>query len=80
MTSLIERERLIRVSDKVTYHTQRLQAVQQIVIDHLRANNTITVGELRDRLGVSRKYALALLEHFDNIAFTKRDGDGHVMR
>jgi len=80
MTCLIERERVVRLSEKVTYHREHLQAVREIVTAHLRTNENIMVGELRDKLAVSRKYALALLEHFDNIGFTKREGDKHVMR
>ena len=38
----------------------------------------LTVAELRDRLGVSRKYSLALLEHFDSIHLTRREGEKHV--
>ncbi len=80
MTCLIEQERLVRISEKVTYHAEHLQTVHKFVAEHLRANQSITVGELRDRLGISRKYALALLEHFDNIGFTRREGDKHVVR
>jgi selenocysteine-specific elongation factor len=80
MTCLIERERLVRLNEKVTYHEDSLSGVREIVAEHLRSNRSITVGELRDKLGVSRKYALALLEHFDTIGFTKREGDKHVLR
>jgi selenocysteine-specific elongation factor len=39
-----------------------------------------TAAELRDALGVSRKYAIPLLEHFDAHGFTKRVGDLRVLR
>jgi selenocysteine-specific elongation factor len=80
MTSLIEEEQLVRLTDKVTYHSDNLRIVQDMVVGHLKANPSIAVGELRDKLGVSRKYALALLEYFDNIGLTKREGDKHVAR
>ena len=35
---------------------------------------------LRDRFGTSRKYALAVLEHFDAIGFTRREGDVRRLR
>jgi selenocysteine-specific elongation factor len=80
MTCLVEQERLVRLSDKVTYHSDNLKMVQDMVARHLKANPSIAVAELRDKLGVSRKYALALLEYFDNIGLTKREGDRHVAR
>ncbi len=79
MTSLIERERLFRLDEKVTYHKDHLEAAQQIVTDRIRAGGGLTVAELRDQLGVSRKYALALLEYLDNLGLTRREGDRHVM-
>ena len=39
-----------------------------------------TAAELRDALGVSRKYAIPLLEHFDSQGFTKRAGDLRMLR
>jgi len=38
-------------------------------------NGQVTAAEVRDLLGTSRKYALALLEHLDTIGVTIRDGD-----
>ena len=79
MDSLVEQEHLVRLSEKVTYHRECVQEVREIVEEHIRENQGITVGELRDRLGVSRKYALAILEYFDKIRLTERDGDKHVI-
>ena len=39
----------------------------------------ITVAVLRDQLGTSRKYALAVLEHFDATRLTRRVGDKRVL-
>jgi len=39
-----------------------------------------TMSQLRETLGTSRKYALPLLEHFDSIGFTIRDGDLRRLR
>jgi selenocysteine-specific elongation factor len=39
-----------------------------------------TAAELRDAIGVSRKFAIPLLEHFDAQGFTKRVGDLRTLR
>jgi selenocysteine-specific elongation factor len=39
-----------------------------------------TAAELRDALGVSRKFAIPLLEYFDAQGFTKRAGDVRTLR
>ncbi len=43
------------------------------------ANEQLTVRQLRDRLGTSRKYVLAFLEHLDARAVTRRVGEVRVL-
>jgi selenocysteine-specific elongation factor len=44
------------------------------------AGDGITVSAFREQLGTSRKYALPLLEHFDQRGITRRDGDRRFPR
>ena len=44
------------------------------------ATGEVTIAQLRDELGTSRKFAQALLEHFDGEKVTRRVGDEHVLR
>ena len=39
----------------------------------------VTLGEYRNLLNTSRKYAVALLEHFDRKGFTRKTGDVRVL-
>jgi len=39
----------------------------------------VLTKDYRDRLGVSRKYAMFLLEHFDKMGITKMVGEGRVL-
>ena len=80
MTALIDQGKLVRLGEKVTYHTKHLEAARQAVSDLIGKNNGITAGELRDAMGVSRKYAIALLEYFDDQQFTRRVGEKRVLR
>ena len=45
------------------------------MIGLLREKGEITVGEIRDLLQTSRKFALPLLEYFDREKITRRVGD-----
>jgi selenocysteine-specific elongation factor len=45
-----------------------------------RSGGAVTLAQLRDELGTSRKFAQALLEHFDGAKVTRRVGDAHVLR
>lgn len=51
---------------------------KEAVLKVLNDRGEITVAEVRDLLNTSRKYALPLLEHFDEIGFTKRIGDKRI--
>ena len=56
-------------------YTRWLCAIGQMLTEQDR----VTVGELRDRLRTSRKYALAFLEHLDARSVTRRVGDARVL-
>ena len=64
-----------QVSADVVFEAPAYQAIVKIVLDAITATGGITVGDLRDRLGASRKYALAFLEHLDRMGITRREGD-----
>jgi selenocysteine-specific elongation factor len=56
-------------------------AYDELVAETLRlidAEGTITLARFRDRFDTSRKYAQAVLEHFDQQHLTRRVGDARV--
>jgi selenocysteine-specific elongation factor len=73
--------RAIRVSKALHYHPDVLADVRRRVIalagEH---GGAITLAQLRDALGTSRKFAQALLEHLDAEKVTIRRDDEHVVR
>src|SRR5207237_3259470 len=73
--------RAVRVSKALHYHPDVLTDIRRRVIalaaDH---GGAVTLAQVRDELGTSRKFAQALLEHFDSEKVTLRRGDEHVLR
>lgn len=80
MNGLLDSGILVRLDDKVTYHTESLEKAKTATVEYISNKGSITAAELRDLLGVSRKYAIPLLEYFDSISLTKRVGDQRVLR
>jgi len=80
LLALIEEGRLIKVSDDVLFDAQAYAEMERRVVSHLKERGSITVAEVRDLLGTSRKYALGLLEELDRRRVTKRIGDARVLR
>lgn len=79
LTALVEQGILVRLSDKVTYHARHLKAMRDTVREQITKRGSLSVAELRDVTGVSRKYTLAIMEYFDATDFTRRDGDARVL-
>ena len=71
----------VRVSRTLHYHRDILDELQaRVVALAERGGGAVTLAQLRDELGTSRKFAQALLEHFDSEKVTLRRGDQHVLR
>jgi selenocysteine-specific elongation factor len=71
---------VVRVKPSLYYHRSGLQEAQRRVVELCARDGAVTIARLRDELGTSRKYAQALLEHFDGERVTRRRGDEHVLR
>jgi selenocysteine-specific elongation factor len=73
--------RAIRVSKTLHYHPEVLENVKQRVLRiAAERDGAVTLAQLRDELGTSRKFAQALLEHLDSERVTVRRGDAHYVR
>jgi len=68
------------VSDDVAFTRDAYESAVAMVREIAAANGSVTVGQLRDRMGASRRPVLALLEHLDGERVTRRVGDARVLR
>jgi selenocysteine-specific elongation factor len=71
--------RAVRVSKSLHYHPDVLAEIRRRIVEIAR-DDGITLAQLRDQLGTSRKFAQALLEHLDSEKVTIRRGDAHHIR
>ncbi len=78
--ALLEQGKLIKVSNDVVFLMTAYQEMVKRIVEHLHANPTITVAQVRDLFGASRKYSLALMEYLDQQHITRRMGDERVLR
>lgn len=70
---------IVKVGDEL-YRGAQIATVHAKLEAILRANGTMTVAQFRDMLGITRKYAVPLLEWFDSRGITMRNGDLRVLR
>jgi selenocysteine-specific elongation factor len=76
----VDQGELERVTPELFFHKDALAAARDALREIHARDGNITVGSFRDRLGISRKYAVPLLEHFDALRVTRRDGDVRSLR
>ena len=63
------------------YFTQRaVKQLADIVCALAGEQGAVGAAAFRDRIGTGRKLAISILEFFDRVGFTRRAGDGHVLR
>lgn len=69
---------IVRVKDGVYFHRAAIEAAAGLLREHLGSRGAISVSEFRQAVGTTRKYALPLLEYFDGLRITRRQGDDRV--
>jgi selenocysteine-specific elongation factor len=66
---------LARVSDEIYLHVEVDAAMRRQVAEKLADGAGLTVADIRDLLGTTRKYAVPICEYLDRVGVTRRDGD-----
>jgi selenocysteine-specific elongation factor len=79
LNMLIGQGRVVKVSDNVVFSAPVYNDMVAKVTSHIKSNGKVSLGEVRDMFGASRKYAQALLEHLDREKVTRRVGDERVL-
>jgi selenocysteine-specific elongation factor len=75
VTLLLRDKVLIKISDELVFHRSALEDLRRLIAAYKLKSPTIDVGQFKEMTGVSRKYAIPLLEFLDRERVTKRVGD-----
>jgi selenocysteine-specific elongation factor len=67
----------VRVQADVYYPAPLYERLRTAILAQAEREGSISLAEARDALGISRKYAQALLEHLDRSRALRREGDRH---
>lgn len=78
LSELTKKGILVKAGTGVLMHREHWERALGVLREHLSSHPQITLGEFRDLLGTSRKYAVMLLETYDQMKITKKIGDARV--
>jgi selenocysteine-specific elongation factor len=77
---LLAERRLAKITEEILIHEEHLAPLRARVVEFLKGGAKMGMQEFKDISGVSRKYSVPLLEHFDRTGLTIRVGDQRVLR
>ncbi len=70
---------LVKLEDNVLVHRKNLEQARDKVVRFLQDNKEISLGEARDLLNTSRKFALPIMSYLDKEKVTRRVEDKRVL-
>lgn len=80
LESLVNTGKLVRVEEKILLHADYYNKALTLAKEHVGQNGQITLAEMRDLMGASRKFAVAVLEYWDKRGITKKVGDARTFK
>ena len=75
MTLLLRDRVLVKISDELVFYRGALEQLRQELAEYKTKSAKIDVARFKELTGVSRKYAIPLLEYLDRERVTRRVGD-----
>jgi selenocysteine-specific elongation factor len=80
LVTLLLRDRvLVKLADDLVFHQTALQGLRQVMATQKAKAPKIDVATFKDLIGVTRKYAIPLLEYLDQQRVTRRVGDERII-
>jgi len=70
---------LVHIAEDIYLHGDVEAEMRRLVREKLTEGKGLTVAEIRDMLGTTRKYAVPLCEYLDRVGVTRREGDVRVL-
>lgn len=77
--STVNTQELIKLNEDIYIHQEYYQKALKALKDYIHKNESIKLADYRDLLDTNRKLAIGLLEYFDRLKITKRDGDSRYL-
>lgn len=77
---LVREQLIVKVSEDLYFHADVLAELEQRLVAFIKKEGEIDAPRFKDLTGLTRKFSIPLLEHFDKVKVTIRVGDKRVLR
>jgi selenocysteine-specific elongation factor len=77
---LVQEGKIIKAKEDIYFHAEAVENLKGDLIQFLRTHHEITTAQFKELTKVSRKYAIPLIEYFDNSKITIRVGEKRLLR
>lgn len=71
---------LVKIKSGMYFHRVHFENLKEELVNYLKRHKEISTSQFKELTGASRKYAIPLIEYFDQIKVTLRLGDKRVLR
>lgn len=76
---LLKEKTLVRVAEDLIFHRAALDELRRLIARRKQQNPRLNVKVFKDLTGLTRKYAIPLLEYLDRERVTRREGDERII-
>jgi len=77
---LVREQVLVKIAEDLVYHRDAIASVRELLVKYKGEKGAaLSVPAFKELTGVSRKYAIPLLEYLDRERVTRRSGDARVI-
>jgi selenocysteine-specific elongation factor len=70
---------LVKIAEDLIFHSSALAQLRALIARRKEQSHRINVGVFKELTGLSRKYAIPLLEYLDRQRVTRREGDERIL-
>jgi selenocysteine-specific elongation factor len=74
---LLRERKLIKINDELVFHTSAIESLRSVLA--ARTGTKFSVADFKTWTGISRKYAIPLLEFLDREHVTRRESDSRIV-
>jgi len=75
----IEQGLLVRINGEMLLHRDAEQQARDLLVERMRDGLQLSLSEIRELLGTSRKFAVPYCEYLDAVGFTQRVGNQRIL-